>query len=804
MAKELDKSYDAQSHETKIYDLWERSGAFTPEHKQDSGSRTRGSGEKDPKPETRDQGPHRDHFVMAMPPPNVTGNLHIGHALAMTLEDIMARYHRLKGDETLYIPGTDHAGIATQAVIEKKLAKEGKRRQDLGREKFLEEVWRWKDEYHKNITTQLRRVGVSADWSREAFTFDEKRSEAVNTAFKHLYDKGLIYRGYYIVNWCPKCGTAVADDEVEYIEEPGVLYTFKYDKDFPIAIATTRPETKLGDTAVCVHPDDARYREYVGQTFKIDLDGTKRDIKIIADRSVDKEFGTGAVGVTPAHSIADWQLKDKYDLEMIPVIDEHGRMNAAAGKYQGLKVKEARQKIIEYLESKDLLSKEDPKGFLHNISVCYRCNTPIEPLPSLQWFVKTKPLAKKAIEAVKSGKIKIVPKRFEKIYLHWLENIRDWCISRQLWWGHRIPVWHRNSANPKSEIRNPCLAGRQAKQIQNSNVSNLKNSDLDIVSNFELRASNFEDNDVYIGSTPPEGEGWTQEDDVLDTWFSSALWPFATLGWPDKDASDFKRYYPTSVLETGYDIIFFWVARMVMMGIELTGDVPFHTVYLNGLVRDEQGRKMSKSLGNVVEPTTLIDQWGADALRMALVIGTTPGNDVSFAPSRAKGYRNFANKIWNASRFVLMRIDPMSLRGVSDAAIPRVIPDSIRNPDLDPASAVRGDNLTSKDTKILKEFASHKQKITKLFEEYKFSQAGEKLYHWFWHRFADVIIEESKDRLEKGGRDAEAVSVLLWELLRDQLIMLHPFMPFVTEAIWQEVPLALRKDKMLITAQWPS
>jgi len=821
MAKELPKAYNPQEHEQKIYKMWESSGAFAPDDSRftiQKVSLRATSGERGnlgtdcfglPRNDKsaskiRNSTKKRERFVVVMPPPNVTGTLHIGHALFATLQDIMTRYHRLKGEETLYLPGTDHAGIATQSVVEKDLAKQGIRRRDLGREKFVEKVWQWKEHHHERITKQLRAMGVSADWSREAFTLDEKRSAAVNAAFKKLYDKGLIYQGYYLVNWCPKCGTAIADDEVEHEEQKAPLYYFKYDKKFPIAIATTRPETKLGDSAVAVHPDDRRYREYIGQTLKANLDGTKLTVKIIADKAVDKDFGTGAVGVTPAHANTDWQLAEKHHLEKIKIIDEHGRMTGeAGGRYAGLTTAAAREKVIEYLKNQGLLEKEETID--HSLSVCYRCHRAIEPLPSLQWFVKMKPLAAKALAAVRDGKVNIIPKRFEKVYIHWLENIRDWCISRQLWWGHRIPVWHRNSESTKSEYRNP-------KQAQNSNVSNLKNLDLDIVSNLELRASDLKSDNVYVGITPPEGVGWIQEDDVLDTWFSSSLWPFSTMGWPDEEAPDFKKYYPTSVLETGYDIIFFWVARMIMMGLELTGQAPFNTVYLHGMVRDEQGRKMSKSLGNVVEPLTLIDQWGTDAVRLALVIGTTPGNDVNFAASRAKGYRNFANKIWNAGRFVLTRMDPVSLRGLakqSDSAESsracRGIP-SIPEPtslSLIYPERSRRTPRNDKDAKILKEFALHKQKVTKLLEEYRFSQAGDELYHWFWHRFADVIIEESKERLEEGGDGAKAASVLLWHLLRDQLIMLHPFMPFVTEAIWQEVPLALRRDKMLITAAWP-
>jgi len=757
---ELPKAYSPQDNEKRIYELWLKSGAFAPDN-----------ADKSPtchlSPVTchsQSQNAHR--FVIDMPLPNVTGSLHIGHALAMTLQDILTRYHRLKGDETLYLPGTDHAGIATQAVVEKKLAKEGKRRRDLGRAAFEKEVWQWKEEYHDRIVSQLKSIGVSCDWSREAFTLSDSYSEAVNTAFKHLYDKGLIYQDFYIVNWCPKCGTAISDDEVEHKPQKTTLYFFKYDKNFPITIATTRPETKFGDTAVAVNPSDDRYSQYVGKEYKVDLDGVKRTIKIIADKSVDKEFGTGAVGVTPAHSVADWLLKDKYHLDMVIVVDKYGKMIDVGPKYSGLKTLEAREKLVQYLKSAGLMQNE--KEFENNLSVCYRCGGAIEPLPSLQWFVKMKPLAEKAMAAVKSGEIKIIPKRFEKIYFHWMENIRDWCISRQLWWGHRIPVWYKQDAKLK-------VQGQKLKEFENS--LEIRNSKL------EIDGGDNNKEEIYVGIKPPEDtNGWKQESDVLDTWFSSALFPFATLGYPDTNTDDYKRYYPTSVLATGYDIIFFWVARMIMMGLELTGKVPFHTVYLNGLVRDEQGRKMSKSLGNVVEPIELSDTWGTDALRMALVIGTTAGNDVNFSPSRAKGYRNFANKIWNASRFVITNLHPNTPENV-----PKVTPE----------------RLTEQDKKDLAQLDKITSEVTDHIEHYRFSRACEVLYEYFWHTFADVIIERSKDRIKNGGEDAQAARFVLWQILRTMLVMLHPYMPFVTETIWQEIPLDLRADKLLITAKWP-
>lgn len=708
--EKLNKPYTASENEKQIYDLWLKSGAFKPKA-QDN---------KD------------DRFTIMMPPPNVTGTLHVGHALAMTIQDIMARYHRMLGNETLYLPGTDHAGIATQAVVERELGKKGVRRFEMGREKFVEEVWSWKHEYHDRIVEQLKILGVSCDWDREAFTLSEEYSKAVNTAFKHLYDKGLIYRGEYLVNWSVKGGTAISDDEVEYEDRPGQLWYIKYplaqNLDKFITVATTRPETMLGDTAVAVNPSDKRYKDLVGKFVKLTL--VDREIPIIADKAVDKTFGTGAVKVTPAHDKNDWEMAARHKLNIINIINTFGKLNEnVPDAYQGLKTAAAREKVVEDLADLDLLEKTEK--IEHRVGVSQRHGDVVEPLISKQWFVKMKPLAEKAMAAVKSGEIEIVPKRFEKIYFHWMENIRDWCISRQLWWGHRIPVWHKEGAKD------------------------------------------------YVGIEPPEGDDWLQEEDVLDTWFSSSLFPFATLGWPNEQTPDFKRYFPTSTLETGYDIIFFWVARMIMMSLELTGEIPFKTVYLNGLVRDEKGRKMSKSLGNVVEPVQLANQWGTDAVRMALVMGTSAGGDVNFSASRAKGYRNFANKIWNASRFVLMNLE-----------------------DFD--ASVEKPKLTIDDKAELASLEKLTAEVTNLMAKDNIAQAGEKLYEWFWHTFADVIIERQKQRLAEGGDAAKGARYVLWHILKDNLIMIHPFMPFVTEAIWQQTPDSLRgEDKLLIIAQWP-
>lgn len=786
--KSIPKAYQPQKFEEKLYENWESSGYFKPEivteYRKQNTDNSKDKlfsydREKDGKP-----------FVLMIPPPNVTGKLHLGHAMFSTLEDILTRYHRLLGEPSLWLPGTDHAGIATQTVVDKSLKKKGIDKKDLGREKFVEEVWKWKEEYGNEITRQLRRLGSSCDWSRERFTLDEGLNKAVNEAFVALYKKGLIYRGNYIVNWCPRCHTAIADDEVEHTEQPAKLYYFKYDKDFPIAIATTRPETKLGDTAVAVNPNDKRYKQYVGKELQANIDGVKRQIKIIADRSIDMEFGTGAVGVTPAHSMTDWKLAEDHKLEKIKVIDENGRMTEEAGKYKGLKTKEAAEKLIQYLKENNLLEKEE--DITNNLSVCYRCGGAIEPLPSLQWFVKMAPLAEKAKKAVESSEVAIIPERFKKIYFHWIDNIRDWCISRQLWWGHQIPVWYKGE-------------------------------------------------EIYVGAEAPDGEGWIRDPDVLDTWFSSSLWPFSTLGWPHyAEASrgkpvehpfeyapgitdkDYQYFYPTTVLETGYDILFFWVARMIMMALELTGKIPFEVVYLHGLVRDEHNRKMSKSLGNVLDPIDLIDKYGTDALRMALVVGSTPGQDVALGESKIKGYRNFSNKIWNASRFVMLRVSGGDIQSGEIGEI------KIDNLDIDEKL------LTGPDKEILKKHEEVKKSIGKKLDEYRFSHAGEEIYDYFWHDFCDEYIEKSKEQLfdiknkkqETNSKQApinntttclpvgkvqqynnevsDNTKKVLIKVLSETLIMLHPFVPFVTEAVWQELRNIYPKlSKSIMISRWP-
>ena len=749
MKKTIDKIWDHKENEEKIYKSWESSGYFKPELNM-------------PKNPKYDRAIEGKPFVIPIPPPNVTGKLHIGHSLVVTIQDIMIRFHRMLGEPTLWVPGTDHAGIATQSVVDKDLKKKGIDRYKLGREKFVEEVWKWKEKHGGIITEQTKRMGASCDWSRERFTLDEGLSEAVKEAFVHLYKKELIYRGEYIVNWCPRCGTAIADDEMEHIEQAAKLYFFKYDKNFPITIATTRPETKLGDTAVAVNPDDERYKQYVGKEFDIDLDGVKRKIKIIADRAIDKEFGAGAVGLTPAHSVIDWKIGEANKLPVIKVIDEHAKMTKEAGEYEGLKVLEAREKLVEYLQKEELLEKEE--AITNNLSVCYRCATAIEPIPSLQWFVKVQSLAEKAKKAVADGDIKMIPQRFEKVYYQWMDNIRDWCISRQLWWGHRIPIWYRGE-------------------------------------------------EIYCGKEAPEGEGWKQDEDVLDTWFSSALWPFSALGWPEK-TRDLQYFYPTTVLETGYDILPLWVARMIMMGLELTGKVPFETVYLHGLVRDEHNRKISKSLGNGIDPLDEIEKYGTDAVRMSLVVGATAGNDLALGDSKIRGYRNFSNKIWNASRFVSLQVSEGDLQSgeIGDK--------KIDNLNIDETI------LTDADKNILEKHQSTIQQVTSQLNKFGFSQAGEILYEYFWHEFCDVYIEAAKGQFanaviarsettKQSGQEKIATpgglamtintKKILVKVLTESLIMLHPFVPYVTEAVWQDLREIYPKlSESIMISKWPS
>ena len=721
--EKFNKPYDPKEVEEKIYKIWEESGYFNPDNL----------------PER-----HKKSFTIIMPPPNVTGVLHMGHALMLTIEDVMIRFKRMQGYRTLWLPGTDHAAIATQSRVEKDLAKtEKKSRHDLGREEFMKRVEAFARQSHDTIVSQIRVMGSSCDWSREAFTLDEPRTKAVRTMFKKMFDDGLIYRGFRIVNWDPKGQTTISDDEIVYEERAAKMYTFKYSKDFPISISTTRPETKVGDTAVAVHPDDPRYKEFIGQEYDALFCGVLIHVKIIADKAVEKDFGTGALGVTPAHSMIDWDLAKKYDLPVKQVINEFARMTVGDDRLLGKKTMEARETIVEWLKAESLLEKEEI--IKQNISTAERTGGIIEPLPKLQWFIdvdKAFTLQHSEIKGIKSGsrvtlkdvmriavengQIKIIPDYFSKTYFHWIDNLGDWCISRQIWYGHRIPVWY------KGEER-------------------------------------------YCGIADPEGEGWIQDEDTLDTWFSAGLWTFSTLGWPD-ETKDLEVFHPTDILETGYEILFFWVARMILMTGYGLGTIPFRTIYLHGTVRDGKGRKMSKSLGNGIDPIDISIKYGTDAGRMALVVGNTPGTDLPLSEDKIRGYKNFANKIWQASRFVLT-----NAQDFDDKAKPK---------------------LTATDKKRLKELKKLCKDITKQIGSFKFYAAAEDLYHYFWHTFCDKIIEESKSRLSGENKaDRQAAQHLLLEILKTNLKLFHPFMPHITEEIWSHFP---DKNNLLMIEKWPS
>jgi valyl-tRNA synthetase len=689
------KPYNPKETEGRIYKLWEESGYFNPDNL--PGERT-------------------ETFSMVLPPPNVTGTLHTGHSLMLAIEDTITRYARMQNKKTLWVPGTDHAAIATEAVVVKQLAKDKKNKNDLGREEFLKLVDAYAQTSHDTIVTQLKKMGASLDWSREAFTLDDKRKLAVNTAFEQMYADGLIYRGLRVVNWDPKGQTVISDDEVEYKSGKAKLYYFKYDKDFPITIATTRPETKLGDVAVAVNPDDVRYKEYVGKTFDVNFVGVPLSIKIIADRAVDMEFGTGALGVTPAHSQTDWEIAERNNLEKKQVINEVAKISVP-GEFEGKKTTEVREMIIEKLQNAGLIEKEEDTD--QNVPTSQRTGGIIEPLPKLQWFVNVnKPVATRGNktlkelmqDSVQSGDIKIMPDNFTRVYFNWIENLRDWCISRQIWYGHRIPVWYKKEG---------------------------------------------EHEEIKVSATSP-GVDWEQDSDTLDTWFSSGLWTFSTLGWPEETA-DLKTYHPTSMIETGYDIIFFWVARMILMSQYLLGEVPFKKIYLHGMVLDKNGKKMSKSNPETaVDPLVAIEKYGADALRMAMVVGVGAGSDNSLSEDKIKGYGKFANKLWNIARFV-------SENG------------TVNEPRAD----------------LREEFEKLAQEITEDMDNFRFHLASEKIYHYIWHRFADEIIEESKI-------NSETKSSLMY-ILENSLKLLHPFMPFVTEEIWQ----TLGKSNLLIVETWP-
>ena len=706
---EMDKVYNPQEIEDKLYKMWEESGAFKAK---------RVAGKKP--------------YTIVMPPPNITGQLHMGHAMDCLLQDAPIRYHRMKGDPTLWLPGTDHASIATEVKIVEQMKKEGLTKEQVGREAFLERAWKWKAEYGGHINRQQRRLGASCDWSRERFTMDEGCNEAVRQVFVNLYNKGLIYRGSRIINWCPVCKTALSDAEVEYEEQHSHLWHIHYpsaDGGKGVTVATTRPETMLGDTAVAVNPNDERYRDLVGKMVILPI--VNKQIPVVADDYVDIAFGTGAVKITPAHDPNDFEVAMRHNLEIIRVTNDDGTMNAKAGKYEGVQEYECRKLIAKELEEQGYLVKVE--DYTHNVGTCYRCHTTVDPVTSLQWFVKMEPLAKPAIEVVKNGQTKFVPERFAKVYFNWMENIRDWCISRQLWWGHRIPAWY-------------CADCGETVVVMDA-----------------------PDKCPKCGGTHLH-----QDEDVLDTWFSSALWPFSTLGWPH-ETEDLKYFYPTNMLVTAYDIIFFWVARMIFSGIEQMGQTPFDTVLIHGLVRDAQGRKMSKSLGNGVDPLEVIDQYGADALRFSLAMGISSGNDTRFSTEKVEAARNFANKVWNASRFVLMNMQTRE--------------------EIDPALLTLADQwILSRLQKTVAEVSAH-------MEDGDFGLSANRIYEFTWSEFCDWYIELSKSRLT--GEDEAAkrnVRAVLYQVLESLLKLLHPFMPYLTEEVYQHLPDA---KGMLILAQWP-
>ncbi len=706
--REMPKAYEPGKVESKWYQFWLDKGYFQPAID-----------------------PEKPPFVIIMPPPNITGELHMGHALTAALEDIMTRWHRMKGEPTLWLPGVDHASIAAQVVIEQQLAAEGTDRHQIGRDKFLERMWRWVASCRHTITEQHRRLGVSCDWSRERFTLDEGPSRAVRAAFVRLYDKGLIYQGERIINWCPRCGTALSDLEVEHKDLPGHLWYVRYhladsDKDF-ITVATTRPETILGDTAVAVNPGDKRFKALVGK--EVILPAVNREIPIVADEAVDPAFGTGAVKITPAHDPVDFDVAQRHGLPLINILNPDTTMNENAGPYVGLDRFACREAIVADLEKEGLLVKIEP--YAHAVGHCQRCRTIIEPIASKQWFVKMEPLAKPAIEAVVDGRINIIPSRFTKVYLNWMENIRDWCISRQLWWGHRIPVWYCRDCGELTVSVEDVSACRHC-----------KSADIE------------------------------QDPDVLDTWFSSALWPHSTLGWPD-DTEDLRYFYPTTVMETAYDILFFWVARMIMMGIEDTGDIPFRTVYLHGLIRDEKGDKMSKTRGNVLDPIDFLEKYGTDALRFALLTGTSPGNDSKLSPAKFETGRNFANKLWNATRFVVRSLEGERV----DMEIGR-------------------EKLPTEDRWILSRLNRTVSSVAGLMDSFQFEEAQRQIYDFLWGDFCDWYIELSKTRLRATASEIPSPLPVLVHVLETSLRLLHPYMPFVTEELWQNL-------KKYLPPGWP-
>ncbi len=728
----LPKTYNFKATEERIYKWWLNNGYFKPVND----------------PNNADFDPEVRPFVISIPPPNVTGELHLGHAMFVAMEDLMIRYHRMKGVPTLWVPGSDHAGIATQLQVEKSLAKEGLTREEIGREDFLKRAWAWKEKYGGIITDQVKRLGASCDWDRERFTLDEGLSIAVREAFVRLYQKGLIYRGPRLINWSPGLKTAVSDLEVEYAEEPGKLYYFKYrfvdsEEEF-IPVATTRPETILGDTAVAVHPEDDRYKGYIGRKVLVPI--LDRQIPVIGDDYVDLEFGTGALKITPGHDPNDYDIGQRHGLQVISVLDESARINAYGGPYAGQDRFEAREILWQDMQKAGLVIKEEP--YTLKVPRSQRGGEIIEPMVSTQWFVKIQPLAEAALAAVKDDRIQIVPERFTKVYYNWLENIQDWCISRQLWWGHRIPVWYC------AECEQMTITRQDPSTCAHCGSKNIH-----------------------------------QDPDVLDTWFSSGLWPFSTLGWPES-TPDYEYFYPTTMMETGYDILFFWVARMIMFGLEFTGDIPFDTVYLHGLIRDGNGRKMSKTYGNVIDPLEVMNDFGTDALRFTLLVGSTPGNDMNLSIERVEANRNFANKIWNAGRFVISNIN------------------------ISPVKPLAEPDWTLADSWIWARLQSLIKDVERLFQNYQYGEAGRQIYDFFWSEFADWYLEVAKLQLAEGGDRAFYTMQTLSRVLDLCLRLLHPFTPFVTEELWGHLKSAAQDHsdhltppggwpKALILAQWP-
>ena len=729
---ELPKAYDFKSTEPRIYEMWERGGYFKPWND----------------PNKPDFDPNVEPFVLAIPPPNVTGELHIGHPMFISIEDLMVRYHRMKGFSTLWIPGTDHAGIATQLMVERDLLKnEEVTREELGREEFVKRTWEWKKKYGSIITNQIRRLGASCDWSRERFTLDPGLSRAVREAFVRLYEKGLIYRGPRLINWSPGLKTAVSDLEVEYSEEDATLYYFKYvlaestsptsEREY-IPVATIRPETILGDTAVAVHPDDERYQKYIGRNVIVPI--LNREIPVIADEYVSMEFGTGALKITPGHDPNDYDIAQRHGLPIISILDASAQINENGGPYKGQDRFEARKNMWADMKKAGLVIKTEP--YRTTIPRTQRGGEIVEPMISTQWFVKIEPLAKAALEAVRDGRIRIVPERFEKTYFNWLENIKDWCISRQLWWGHRIPVWYCPDGHMTVAREDPTQC-------------------------------------VTCGSPDIH-----QDEDVLDTWFSSGLWPFSTLGWPE-ETPDYKYFYPTTYMETGYDILFFWVARMIMMGLEFTGQVPFHTVYLHGLVRDELGRKISKTIGNVVDPLVLMDEFGTDALRFTMLVGSTPGNDTNVGPKKVEANRNFANKIWNVGRFVINAIDGLG------------------NQPLETSLQSPASTYTLADSWIWARLQQLVRDVERLFQTFQYGEAGRQIYEFLWSDFADWYVEIAKEQLKDERTKARTVETLA-RVFDTTLRLLHPFTPFVTEELWGHLRQALLQSPIFNLSQaWP-